>query len=273
MSVRYCGKCRKAMGEGDTVFFKGYYFCLKCRKPTSSLGEERGRISRVAAGLRERGELLDSEAGLSGNVKTYSKSSGEPVVIQCLDVLKHDPDNVDAHFALARFYYGSGESNAFNQHFNAVKDLDPEHEGLALLVKEIEYVKETEARVKDHAAMYEIKVLSGLAERLLGEGKPLAAKVHLEKILGLDSQHERALEALSEIYMEAEDYGEAIRVLSVLKAVRPGDVFIVYNIGVAAMVSGDLHRARDCFEAVVAWDGVEDELREASLGYLRDVKD
>ncbi len=91
---------------------------------------------------------------------------------------------------------------------------------------------------------------------LLALSRPEEAEESLLTCLSLDPESPGASKALADIYLEKEDYHNALVYIDKNLAKSPGDVDFLYKKGVAKSETGQLNPAVDLFRTVIAKDDI-----------------
>ncbi len=91
---------------------------------------------------------------------------------------------------------------------------------------------------------------------LLALSRPEEAEENLLTCLSLDPESAGASKALADIYLEKEDYDNALVYIDKNLAKSPGDVDFLYKKGVAKSETGQLNPAVELFRTVIAKDDI-----------------
>ncbi|MBH37630.1 hypothetical protein CL658_01195 [bacterium] len=109
MSLRYCLSCKKICDKQTTLVSTQVFQCHTCRKPLVYFGREEGSIS-IESVLADYDALnpYNPIADFKGIIKDYENPQIDMGVIECEEILKHDPDNQESLRYLSKHYWAKG---------------------------------------------------------------------------------------------------------------------------------------------------------------------
>ena len=106
MSLRYCVSCKTICGQNNTVISEELYRCSTCKKVLIYFGREEASIS-IDAILAEYDALhpYNPLKDFKGTVKDYENPPTNIAIIECEEILKHDPNNKEALRHLSKHFW------------------------------------------------------------------------------------------------------------------------------------------------------------------------
>ncbi|RAP33197.1 hypothetical protein DID77_03480 [Candidatus Marinamargulisbacteria bacterium SCGC AG-439-L15] len=261
MGLRYCKNCNRVEKASWGIRQGEDIYCRKCKSPMEVFDSE---ASKVSSKLKLASyDLLNEEKDplqLDGKSAIYGSSKPDPVIIQCEDVLKVNPNNVEAHFTLAKALMTEKKEARAKQHLFIVLDLDPDHKEAQTLAKKW-FPKEFRQQI---GSIQEVDMLGKDLDELLDLGVHYyhqsqfeLAKAYFLQVTTLDYDHIKTRRCLADIYLQEENYKGAIAQLNIIKGLKISDFQIDYNMGIACYYDGNLSRALACFRE--AYDKCTDE--------------
>lgn len=101
----YCPKCKRSVSD-DKAYLGEY--CPICRSKLLYLGREQATVSpkavRAFLSLKDKRKLPKKF-----EIKEYKKPIAETAHVEYEEIIRHDPNNWQAHYDLALVYYKQGE--------------------------------------------------------------------------------------------------------------------------------------------------------------------
>ncbi|NQY74768.1 MAG: hypothetical protein HRT90_08410 [Candidatus Margulisbacteria bacterium] len=139
MRLLYCEKCHSVLTCQKPYPEK----CPKCEETLTYFGREEASLSK-ATSFKEYDEkhAADPLKQLQGPPVSYQKQSIDLQILECLDSLKHVPENTVARFHLASLYVSKGSLESAISELENIVFLDPAHEEALNLLASIFSFKE-----------------------------------------------------------------------------------------------------------------------------------
>ena len=128
MTLRYCLRCKGIIESRHAVHHEDRSFCPKCSRPLLYLGHESSSLS--SQDLLKQYDILHPYNPIQdykGVYKTYISygAVGDSALLECEDILKHDPYDKDALFFMAKHHWKEGR---FDRARDCCKQLKDTHE-------------------------------------------------------------------------------------------------------------------------------------------------
>ena len=148
MSLRYCLACKKICDDFNALVNNESYQCPTCKKPLIYFGREQASIS-IESILTEYDALhpYNPVKDFQGVAKDYSNPQTNIGLIECEEILKHDPNNQEALRHLSKHFWAQGliqksldYMNKLNQINSVISDDIIYYVSLLLIQKEYQSI-------------------------------------------------------------------------------------------------------------------------------------
>lgn len=269
MGMRYCDVCKKGFATTETVSYKGYYFCTKCKKPTLEIGEEAALVT-ISEPEKEAGSAPKKEDHSLKKVgNLYKIPDIDLDMLQVEDALVLNPENTEALLTLANLQFKKGLAEVSRDTAEKILVIEPNHtEAQQFLIQNFEK-EDADAILKNNPE--NVDDLYKIAQSFVQKSQPKEARKVFEKIIQLSTRHLGARRFLAELSLKEQRFRDAINHLSILKLLKPKDPFIHYNLAIASFHDGDMERALAAFHE--AFENSDDPAFRAEIaGFIKQIE-
>ena len=109
MTLRYCESCKHSVSSEKSLLINGQYYCLICNKTLLYFGREEASLS--LQDVLDEYDMLHPYKPLAdydGTYKTFLSPDVNASLLECDDVLAHDPNNKDALMYKSKYDWSNG---------------------------------------------------------------------------------------------------------------------------------------------------------------------
>jgi len=129
VSYRYCSDCKKVF-QHKTIKGEGIsYVCPKCSSTLYYFGRESVKLShKRILSLYDQDHAKDPRGDFMGIYETvFVPKFSDVEVLDCEDVLKSDPNNVEALFFIGSYYLSLKQFRSGKRYFKKLLKINPAH--------------------------------------------------------------------------------------------------------------------------------------------------
>ena len=245
MSILYCHHCKKAVESKKAIIHQGIKHCPDCHQATTVFGMEHVQVSseyKFTKHLPTKPDL-----SIKGSNKIYLQNQApDPIIVACQDTLSQNPDDFESLFLLGQIFFTQKKIKQSKHYIKKALLIDPSHVKLLSFIQK--FFPELFPKQFKEDFSHDIEKAFKLAQLKLDLNHKKEAERLLKKVTQMNSNHIGARRLLAELYLEAQQFKDAIRELNVIRSQKPDDPYIIYNIGIACLNDENPKRALACFK-------------------------
>ena len=244
MAVVYCKTCSKACLDSQALKIGPFRVCSKCRKLMMPMRGEEAHISeQVVADLREHG-INPASFKTARSTKIYDASSINLVLAECLDQLRHNPQDVKALVSLAKIYFTKNDLSLAKQYLEKALSVDTNCEEALSLMLKLNPKKAAQVNLEN----MNVEDVFNECVRLYNDQQFEEAFYILKQCV---EKHPLELEfrkLFASVCFELGDFPTAVKHLNVLKGSTQNKAYVEFNLGVVFFAQEKFLRAKACFK-------------------------
>ena len=129
MKLLYCLQCQKGVYDRDALGDGVATYCPTCKKGLIYLGRENATISPQSKLSEYDAEhmMRDYLAPFKGKTVNYPSYPIDHDVMECEELLRHNPSNTEALFHLGMVYKSRAKLDLATHYFKQIIKVDPDH--------------------------------------------------------------------------------------------------------------------------------------------------
>jgi tetratricopeptide (TPR) repeat protein len=128
MKLLFCIQCQQGVYDIQSLTNdQGLFFCPSCQKPLYYLGREIATLSPISAfeEYDSKHWLTDKLSQFKGKVSNYTSFPVDHDIMECEELLRHNPDNTEALFHLGMLYKSRTKLELATHYFKKIITADP----------------------------------------------------------------------------------------------------------------------------------------------------
>lgn len=127
MTLRYCFKCSTTFDESKSLAVNKEYYCYSCKERLIYFGAEQWSLSSdELLASYDAEHVFDPVSDYVGVYKDYQTNTGDIRLLECDDILKHNPTNKEALVYLAKDAFSKGSPKRTIHLYNKIHYADLE---------------------------------------------------------------------------------------------------------------------------------------------------